>query len=75
MAYMALIDAGCVAQQARDVLPLSTKSELVMTATVEEWKHFFNLRALDSTGGAHPQIKEVAVPLLAECRNLYPTLF
>lgn len=74
-AYLRLLNAGAVAQEARDVLPLSLKSELCMTATVDEWKHFFNLRALDATGAAHPQMKEVTVPLLNELRRVYPTLF
>lgn len=74
-AYITLIDLHCTPQQARDVLPLSTKSELVMTATFSEWQHFFRLRALDATGSAHPQIKEVAVPLLEEMKILHPGSF
>lgn len=74
-AYMALVDMGRTPQEARDVLPLSVKGELVMTAAVSEWRHFFSLRAADSTGAAHPQMKEVTIPLLLELKEQYPTFF
>ena len=73
--YMALVNMGRTPQEARDVLPLSTKSELVMTAAVSEWRHFFKLRAADSTGAAHPQMKEITIPLLLELKENYPTFF
>ena len=57
------------------MLPMSTKTELVMTGTLREWKHFFNLRALGTTGEPHPQAKEVALPLLEWFRGLYPDVF
>lgn len=53
-----------VPQQARSVLSHSTKAELVMTARLGEMKHFFDMRA---EGHAHPQMREVAIPLLADC--------
>lgn len=74
-AYMALINMGRTPQEARDVLPTSVKTEIVMTATVHEWRHFFNLRAADKTGAAHPQMKEVTIPLLIELKELYPNFF
>jgi thymidylate synthase (FAD) len=75
LAYLELLRSGATPQQARDVLPLSLKSELCMTATIESWKHFFDLRALDKTGAAHPQMKEVTIPLLEDLKKLYPELF
>ena len=39
-----------------------------MTANLREWRHIFNLRACDSTGPAHPQMKEVMIPCLKELR-------
>ena len=74
-AYMALVGMGRTPQEARDVLPLSIKGELVMTATIPEWRHFFNLRAADSTGAAHPQMKEVTIPLLLALKEMYPDFF
>ena len=53
-------------QQARDVLPLATKTELVMTGFVSDWKHFFKLRC---DTAAHPQARELAIPLKEEFMN------
>lgn len=43
-------------QEARDILPLCLKTELIVTGFAEDWIHFFDLRALDKTGKAHPEI-------------------
>ncbi len=64
--YMRLISLGATPQQARDVLPTSTKAEIVMTASLREWSHILKLRACNSTGSAHPQIVEVMLPLAKE---------
>lgn len=61
--YKALINRGCKAQEAREILPLCTKSELVMTGTIEQWKGFFKLRC---DVAAHPQARELAIPLKDE---------
>lgn len=53
-------------QQAATILPNALKTELVMTGFIEDWKHFFDLRALEVTGPAHPQAKELAIPLYEE---------
>lgn len=63
------------AQQARAVLPHSLKVDIMVTAPLDEWRHIFALRACDATGPAHPQIKEVMVPLLKEVQSIYPELF
>ena len=60
--YNLLISKGAKPQEARAVLPNSTKTELIMTANVECWKHFFELR---TAAGAHPQMKQIAEPLKA----------
>lgn len=64
--YMKLIRAGVKAQEAREVLPLCTKTEICMCGFVKDWEHFFKLRALDKTGPAHPDMKAIAVPLYKE---------
>ena len=46
-----------------------------MTANLREWRHFFKLRALGITGKPHPQMQEVAAPLLAEFKALIPVVF
>lgn len=62
-------------QEARAVLPNSLKTEVVMTANLREWRHFLSLRACGSTGKPHPQMLEVAVPLLKELRERVPVVF
>lgn len=64
--YMMLIENGFKPQQARNVLPLATKCDLVMTGFVDDWDHFFDLRSRGTTGAPHPQAKELAEPLLTE---------
>lgn len=74
--YMILTEeAKATPQQARDILPTSVKADIVMTTYLAEWKHIFNLRACDSTGPAHPQMKEVMIPLFKEMRDKYPFAF
>ena len=73
--YFKLLEYGAKPQEARDVLPTSVKVDIVMTTNLAEWKHIFNLRACDSTGPAHPQMKEVMTPLFKEMREKYPFAF
>lgn len=73
--YFNIIENKGTPQQARDVLPTSVKAEIVMTTNLREWKHILNLRACDATGPAHPQMKEVMVPLLKEIRPKYEFAF
>ena len=67
-AYLNLLDHQCSPQQARQVLPNALKTEICMTGFVDDagWKHFFDLRALDKTGPAHPDMKALALPLYAD---------
>ena len=64
--YNNLIRKGWKPQQAREVLPLATKSQLIHTAFVDDWKHFFALRADGVSGPPHPNAKLVAAPLKEE---------
>ena len=73
--YLSLLDSGRTPQEARAVLPNSLKTEVVMTANLREWRHFFSLRACGSTGKPHPQMLEVAVPLLKELKTSIPVVF
>ena len=61
--YLDLLEAGWKPQQAREVLPNACKTELVMTGFVDDWKHFFFLRC---PVNAHPQARELAIPLSEE---------
>ena len=71
-AYFDLLNDGCTPQQARDVLPNSLKTELVMTATGQEWLHFLNLRTAEA---AHPQMREVATQVKEILRKNDPEVF
>lgn len=71
-AYFDLLDWGCSPQEARAVLPNSLKTEVVMTANIREWRHFFKLRC---SSAAHPQMREVACMLLNMCKERIPVLF
>ena len=73
--YLSLLEMGATPQEARAVLPNSLKTEVVMTANLREWRHFFSLRACGSTGKPHPQMLEVVVPLLKEVKSLIPVVF
>jgi thymidylate synthase (FAD) len=47
-------------EQARQILPLCTKTEVVYTAFESDWRHFFDLRLFGKTGEPHPQMKQLA---------------
>lgn len=61
--YFDLLELNWKAQQARDVLPNSLKTELVVTGTIKQWEDFFKLRDASS---AHPQAYELAHSLHEE---------
>ena len=65
--YRVLINEGWTPQQARGVLPLSTKTEFVLCGFKDAWIHFFRLRSdISATGKPHPQAQELANPLRDE---------
>ena len=70
--YFNLLNKGATAQEARSVLPNSTKTEIVMTANYREWRNFFKLRV---DKAAHPQMREITIPLLKELKRLLPIIF
>ena len=74
-AYFKLIELGRSPQEARDVLPNSTKTEIVITMNPREWRHFFKLRACGQSGKPHPQMLEIAVPMLNAFKSKFPELF
>lgn len=71
-AYIKLIELGATPQEARSVLPNSLKTEIIMTMNLREWRHFFRLRTADA---AHPQMREIARPLLNEFKKQIPVIF
>ena len=71
-AYFSLIDHGASPQEARSVLPNSLKTEIVVTANFREWRHIFKMRCSEK---AHPQMRQLMIPLLAELASQLPELF
>lgn len=72
-ATLKAVEAGELPQEVlADALKVT---EVVMTANLREWRHFLSLRACGSTGKPHPQMLEVAVPLLKELRERVPVVF
>ena len=65
--YIELINLGWKAEEARNILPLSLKTELYMCGFAEDWKKFFGLRSKKyGVGNPHPQADELATPLYEE---------
>lgn len=70
--YNQLRAQGWKPEQARSVLPNSLKTEIVMTANLREWRRVFHLRTAEA---AHPQMREVMVPLCRELAERLPAIF
>jgi len=70
--YTELLNRGWTPQQARSVLPNSLKTEIVMTANLREWRHMLRLRTAKA---AHPQMREIMIPLLNGFKSLVPVVF
>ena len=70
--YNKLIANGWVPQQARSVLPNSLKTVIVVTVNFREWRTIFKQRC---SSAAHPQMREVMIPLLVEVKELVPVIF
>lgn len=72
LAYNYLINNGASPQEARSVLPNSLKTEIICTANIREWRHILTLRCSKT---AHPQMRQLMIPLLQELKAKLPILF
>ena len=70
--YQDLLNGGWRPEQAREVLPNSLKTEIIVKANVREWQHILDLRCSKK---AHPQMKNLLIPLLKELQERIPILF
>lgn len=70
--YFQLIKDGVAPQMARAILPNSLKTEINVKMNLREWRHFFSLRCAPA---AHPQMRELTIPLLEKMHNLVPIIF
>lgn len=64
--YNKMTAGGIPPQIARGVLPTDVKADIVLTATVDEWLHIFELRSVGTTGHPHPQMKALITPLFGD---------
>ena len=71
--YMDLTELGAQPQMARSALANSLKTSIAATADVTEWRYFFKMRALNLN--AHPQMREITVPMLLKFAEVWPPLF
>lgn len=65
--YFDLLSVGETPQQARDVLPLAVKSELISCGFKDAWENFFYRRCAND---AHPMAREIAIPLQKRFKEL-----
>lgn len=70
--YFELLLCGSSPQEARAILPNALKTEINVKMNLREWRHFFNLRCAPA---AHPQMRELTIPLLEKMHNLVPIIF
>ncbi|MGB9743160.1 MAG: FAD-dependent thymidylate synthase [Minisyncoccales bacterium] len=70
--YRGLRQAGWSAQDARQVLPIAIKAQIVVTANFREWRHIFKLR---TSATAHWEIRQVMANLLADVKKRVPIIF
>lgn len=71
-AYKLMLGNGCAPQIARSVFPNALASRLIVTGNLRNWRHFFIMR---TTKEAHPQMRQVTIPLLDEFKKCIPILF
>ena len=72
VAYFNMLELGESPQIARSVLPTSLKTEIVKTYNLREWRLFFKQR---TSPKAHPQMRELMIPMLRDFKNLIPIVF
>jgi thymidylate synthase (FAD) len=70
--YQALLNYGWRPEQAREVLPNSLKTEIVVKANIREWRHILSLRCGKA---AHPQMRDLMIPILKEFQSKIPVVF
>jgi thymidylate synthase (FAD) len=71
-AYFAMLTVGATPEEARDVLPLCLKTEIVCTWNLREWHEVLRLRTAKD---AHPAIRALMIPVLKELQAVYPEIF
>lgn len=70
--YQQMLKNGLTPQQARAVLPESTKTELIMYASLPEWLHIFKMRC---SRAADSEIRRIMLPLREQFKTKYPEMW
>lgn len=70
--YFKMIEAGASVDEARGVLPLDTKTEIVMTYNLRQWRHVLKTRM---DGHCHSNIREISEMILKEFKQILPEIF
>ncbi len=70
--YLELLEGGATPQEARSVLPNSTKTEITITTNYRQWRSILKLRTQNN---CHPQMLEITRPLLKELKEKLPIIF
>jgi len=72
MSYFEMLEQRIAPEDARSVLPNATATTLSMTSNLRNWRSFFMARVSNE---AHPDMKRIVLPLLAEFKKYIPILF
>ena len=70
--YLKMMEDKVPPQEARAILPNSLKTEVIMTANFRSWRNFFQQR---TAVAAHPQMRQIAQPMLDEFKGRIPMIF
>lgn len=70
--YLMLLKYKCSPQEARGVLPIDVKTEIVCKANIREWRHIFKIR---THSAAHPSMHQLMRPLCDELTEKIPVVF
>jgi len=70
--YKEMVSGGTSPQIARSVLPNALASKIIITYNLRMWRHFLLMR---TSKEAHPQMREVTLPLLSEFKEKIPLLY
>jgi len=70
--YRALRQAGWASEDARQILPIGLKSQIVISANLREWRHIFFMR---TSKFAHWEIRRVMGNLLETVQGIVPAMF
>jgi thymidylate synthase (FAD) len=70
--YKNLLNRGWTPQEARSVFPNALASRIITTTNLRAWRHFLIMRTCKE---AHPQMRQVTIPLLKEFQDTFPILF